>query len=138
MGRDQEQELRRQLWVDQSIQGTIVRRVALYWAACILFITVSLLWAATYQDPSKLFYEQWGVVWQRHWPLYVALLSLIPLTMWDALKLSHRIAGPVLRIRQQLARINDGQPFSELEFRGDDFWRDLATQVNQLAKKTLS
>ena len=138
MEKSAQRGLRRQLWIDQSLQGTVVCRIALYWSSCIAFITLALAWAVAAEAGCELRLEHLGSVWEQHWPLYVALFFLVPLTMWDALRLSHRVAGPVLRVRQQLVRINQGEPFSELDFREDDFWHDLASQVNQLAKKTLS
>lgn len=129
---------RKQIWVDADVQGAIVRKVFVYWAACLLFITLPLLWAAIAEDPSKYFFDHLGPLWQRYCPIYFAMMALLPFTLWDALRLSHRISGPVLRVRQQLDRINSGLPFSNLEFRGNDFWHDLADQVNQLSKKTLS
>ena len=138
MAKSAGKRLRRQLWIDQSLQGALVFRIALYWGACVAFITLALAWAVAAEAGGGLRPEHLRMVWQRHWPLYTAVLFLIPLTMWDALRLSHRIAGPVLRVRKQLVRINEGEPFSELDFREDDFWHDLADQVNQLAKKTLS
>jgi hypothetical protein len=138
MGKEDDSRIRKQMWIDGDVQGAIVRKFCFYWAACLLFISLPLLWAAMASDPTKYVYEHFGPLWQRHWPIYVAMVALLPFTLWDALRLSHRIAGPVLRVRHQLARINSGQPFSELEFRNDDFWHDLAGQVNQLTKKTLS
>ncbi len=138
MARKSNARIRKQMWVDADVQGTLVRRIGFYWLACLTFITIPLLWFAIAEDPTRYVYQHLGPIWQRHWPIYLAIFCLVPLTMWDALRVSHRIAGPVLRIRKQLVRINEGEPFTDLEFRTNDFWQDLAGQINQLSKKTLS
>lgn len=130
--------VRRQMWIDEDVQGAIVWRVSVYWSACFLLVTIPLVWTAIWQDPSRTFVEHMGPVWQRFGPVYVCLFMLLPIILWDALRLSHRIAGPILRVRRQLVQMNSGQPYSELHFRGSDFWQEMADQVNSLGRKTLS
>ena len=130
--------VRRQLWIDEDVQGAIVWRVSVYWAACFLLITVPLVSISTWQDPSRSFVAHLGVVWQEFGPVYVSFLLLLPIILFDALRMSHRIAGPILRVRRQLVQINSGEPYSELHFRGSDFWQEMADQVNSLGRKTLT
>ena len=138
MNQAKNQCVRRQLWIDENVQGAIVWRVSVYWAACFLLVTIPLVTIANWQDPTRSSIEHLGLAWQRFGPAYVCLFMLLPIILWDALRLSHRIAGPILRVRRQLVQINSGEPFSELHFRDSDFWQEMADQVNRLGRKTLS
>lgn len=126
---------RKQQWVDHKIQSTIVRRVTFYWLTCISFLTFTLLLVATVADPSKFFFQHLSTVFVRFWPVYLLMGALLPLTIIDAIRLSHRMAGPIFRLKKHLANIAEGQEAQPLAFRDDDFWQDLAEHVDQAMAK---
>ena len=44
--------------------------------------------------------------------------------------LSHRLAGPVVRLKGYFAGIANGQPVKPVNFRKGDFFSDLPPQIN--------
>lgn len=48
---------------------------------------------------------------------------------------SHRVAGPVLRVRNHMDRLSDGMTPDDLQFRENDYFPELASSVNAFALK---
>lgn len=126
---------RKRLFIDKAVQGSLLRRVALHWAlyftglVIVLGIFYVLQSIATSQDMSvKGFFEQ-------HLILFSVLLSLIPVFLYDTLKLSHRFAGPIVRLRGGLRDWADGKDVKPIELRKHDFWTELADNFNQAIER---
>jgi hypothetical protein len=45
------------------------------------------------------------------------------------------MTGPILRLRRALKEVADGLPAKPLNFREQDFWRELATDFNRAAAR---
>ena len=45
-------------------------------------------------------------------------------------RMSNRFVGPVLRLRKGLREVAEGRPAQPLNFRDDDFWREMASDFN--------
>ena len=123
--------LRRRLFVDYKLQGTIVARIVLYWLGC-QFTTAVLLFgfkAATggehIADDMSAFYRcaLFGTV------------GFLPLAVIDMVRLSHRFAGPMLRFRRAMQELGRGEPVEPLRFRDGDYWQDLATEFNTVCNR---
>jgi hypothetical protein len=63
-----------------------------------------------------------------------ALTTLVCLTFFGIL-LSHRIAGPLYRMRLYIEALTEGKTTRDLEFRKDDYFDDLADSLSELAEK---
>ena len=125
---------RRRLWIATDIQGAVVRKIILYWLACILFVTLPLLINATFRDPSKYFFQHSLAVFIEYWPVYISLLCLLPLALFDSLRITNRIAGPIVRLQKQLDGILAGDAVKRMSFRDDDYWHELAVKVNKVSE----
>jgi len=53
----------------------------------------------------------------------------------DAIKLSHRFAGPIFSLRREIRGIAAGEKPRKLKFRQLDFWQDLAEDYNAMLSK---
>jgi hypothetical protein len=60
------------------------------------------------------------------------MVFLLPVFIFDTIKLSHRFAGPVLRLRNEMRAVADGGELRRLSFRKGDFWHSLAEDYNAL------
>ena len=125
---------RTQLWIDRNLQGTVILRFVYYWFVSLLFVTIPLVILETLVDPSKLFYHHLVPLFVTHWPVYVALTLLLPFMLFDALKLTHRIAGPIYQARVQLRSLAEGKDVKPICFREEDFWQDMADEINRIAE----
>ncbi len=120
---------RKKVFVSREIQGRILMRVFKYW----LFYNFAL-WHALllidyqrYGIPAALnggarlsvleFYADFAA---QHVTLLVLAVALSPIVLWDMLKLTHQIAGPLVRFRQALHKMALGQPVEKIKLRDGD------------------
>jgi len=91
-----------------------------------------ICWSA-YSGPSRRFVDLFSDIYFRYGPALSATLILLPIVMMDALRMSNKFVGPVMRLRGGLRDLAEGRPAQPLNFRDDDFWRDMATDFNRAA-----
>lgn len=127
--------VRKKLFVDKKVQGALLRRLIGYWGLCVLFVTVPLLIAQTFVEPTRFFFQQFGVLWERYWPVVCLSFALMPFVLYDAIKFSNRFAGPLLRLRRAMRCFANGEQVQPLRFRDDDYWQDLAVRFNQVMSR---
>lgn len=65
--------------------------------------------------------------------LLASAITMINLSFWG-LYLSHRVAGPVYRLRKHMADLAEGRTDREVTFRTNDFFPELAEAFNQHMK----
>lgn len=58
-------------------------------------------------------------------------VSVFSLILIGGAILSHRIAGPLYRLRQHLKGLSKGEPLREVHFRRGDFFTELADAMNE-------
>jgi hypothetical protein len=62
---------------------------------------------------------------------------LLPLVIFDIVRLSNRFVGPVYRLRMHLAQLKQNSNTHPLNFRDDDYWQQLAQPINELQQRIL-
>ena len=126
---------RKRDYVDPQVQGQLARRLVLHWLLFTIvaaFLAVCLEWL---RDPLRTLPD---LVWEASWnhgPFFLVLISLVPVFIYDAIKLSNRFAGPVFRLRKVARALAQGELPENVELRGTDFWRDLAADFNQIISR---
>jgi hypothetical protein len=110
-------------------------RTAWYWLFCLLSISLMLICWSAYNGPSRRFIDLATELYFRYGPGLAASLILLPIVMLDVMRLSNRFVGPVVRLRNGLREVAEGRPAQPLNFRDDDFWRELATDFNRAAAR---
>lgn len=118
--------------IDREIQLALARRLTLHW---IVFIIVAVVLACLIQWLGKPFTSIGDLlndVWATLSPLLLVMLCLIPIFIYDSVKLSSRFAGPVLRVRRAARSLAAGEKPEKLSFRNGDFWHGLAEDFNQV------
>jgi hypothetical protein len=93
-----------------------------------------ICWSA-YNGPPRRFVDLATELFYRYGPALVASLVLLPVVLMDVLRVSNRFVGPIMRLRTALSTLASGQPGKPLNFRDDDFWRELATDFNRVAAR---
>ncbi|NQT39649.1 MAG: hypothetical protein HQ581_19280 [Planctomycetes bacterium] len=130
-----ENDLRRQLFVEPRIQGALVRRVALYWVFCLLTIAALLLCWHIYVKPGRPLAFHLDQMWFFYGPAFVASFLVIPVVLIDIVRLSHRFSGPLIRLRQALRQLAEGDDVDPLLFRDSDFLQELVPEFNAVARR---
>jgi hypothetical protein len=123
---------RRQLFVDNKVQGALVTRAISYWFMCLLTVALMLLCWRVLTGPARLFYRHLDDMWFHFGPALVASLILLPIIVVDIIRLSNRFAGPMLRMRRAMQNLAQGERVPPLQFRDNDFWKDFAEDFNAL------
>lgn len=119
-------------YVDPQVQGALWRRLVLHWFAYIgvaALLVVGLEWM---NDPFRPFAEIVRSAWWAYSPLLLVLGCLIPVFVYDSIRLSHRFAGPVFRLRQVIHSLATGSTPERIEFRDNDFWKEIAQDMNRV------
>jgi hypothetical protein len=119
--------------IDHEVQGALMMRAAFYWLFCLLSIGLMLVCWNIYTGPPRRFVEIFLDIYHRYGPAMIASLILLPIVMMDVARMSNRFVGPVVRLRAALKDVAEGRPAQPLNFRDQDFWRELATDFNRAA-----
>jgi hypothetical protein len=126
---------RKKTFVDPKVQGALVRRLVLHWFS---FIAVAALVAFCLQvlsNPFRSVREHAQQLWWTHGPFLLVMFFMLPVFIVDTIKLSHRFAGPIYRLRQTIRSLAEGEPFKPLRFRDFDFWQGLADDFNKMVEQ---
>lgn len=129
----QKKAIRKTLFINKAAQGSIIKRSIYHWYFCTSLILMTMAIFIAFRDPSRsallLFYE----LWSYFSPAIVASVILLPIFIYDILKLSHRIAGPLERLNAEMNKLAEGESVTPLKFRDGDYWSELAEKFNKLA-----
>ena len=129
----EKKHLRKHLFVDPKVQGALIARVVLYWFVCLIGITLMLLCWQIITGPRQPFYLHFSQMWFHYGPALIASLLLLPIVVVDVVRLSNRFVGPLLRLRRSMRELARGQYVEPLEFRGADFWQEVAGEFNAIS-----
>ena len=127
---------RKQYLVDRDYQLRFVTRmfmIVLAVAAASSLIATGLLWRYMYQPDlpqQTLIYCFISVALT----LLVELLLSIPVVLFVGIRQSHRIVGPLNRIKRTLEAIGAGDFSQRITLRQGDALEDLAKTINQMAE----
>ncbi len=97
--------LRQRVWVDRSVQGVLVGRVVLYWFAAILYIGVGSACFQYNQNPDWTLTKHFQALFQQAWPWLPTTIMVLPLVIYDVVRLSNLFAGPVYRLRNHFENL---------------------------------
>jgi hypothetical protein len=73
--------------------------------------------------------------WRMFWPVLFAASLVLPLLLLDVLRISHRFAGPMYRLRNALRDAADGKQVPPVKFREGDFWCEMADEFNRVSAR---
>jgi hypothetical protein len=126
---------RRKKFIDASVQGALARRLVLQWFAFVMIAGICAYALQVLSNPFRSPHDHFRDLWVTHAPLFVSVFFLLPVFVIDTIRLSHRFAGPVLRLRRAMREVINGQQPRTLKFRDDDYWQELADDFNSLMLK---
>lgn len=127
---------RRKFYVDSDVQSALLRQLVVNWMVVFGVIASVLLTVASYQAGFTLgFSGALAAIWHDNAVLLVTLVALAPFVVYESIKLSHRFAGPMVRFRNDLQRLGNGENVGPLQFREGDFWQDIADSFNSVRQR---
>jgi hypothetical protein len=120
-------------FIDRSIQGSLVVRVFLYWVATLVTQAVLVVFFAVLFSSPDDFYQKIQQFSSYLWLTAIASTLVLPIILYDLVKLSHRWVGPIYRLRAALSSLSRGERIPPMRFREGDFWQELAGDFNVVA-----
>jgi hypothetical protein len=130
---------RTRLWVDTPFQSRLLLRMGFYlllYTAVVIHIAFLLeLIGSLAAGPSRGAWEHYQEFLGQQRFLVLAFLLTAPPILYDLLKFSHRIAGPLFRCRTIMQDMAGGKPVSEFKPRKHDLMRDFFNAFNALILK---
>jgi len=128
---------RTRIWVDPGVQSRLLTRLGAY----MLIYTITLLhigFAVEAFDKIILSGEDTWVgtlyldyLW-GHKSLLIAMFLILPMLLYDLLKFSHRIVGPLFRCRKVMQDMAEGKQVEEFVPRKRDLMQELFQTFNTL------
>lgn len=121
---------------DKRVQGALAKRVLFHWAIFFLLSVLCLLALECFLgEPSLGLGGHLGVIWQKYGFFFLLMMAIIPSFIYDTLKLSNRFAGPMVRLKESIRQVADGQPAQPIKFRDGDFWSDVSDEFNRMVQR---
>jgi hypothetical protein len=122
--------------VDRRVQGALVLRAATYWLYCLLTLTLlTLCWQICNAPQPEPFSVHLAALTSNFAPVALGSLLMLPIVLFDVLRMSNRFTGPIYRLRRLVQQLADGQDVPELAFRDGDFWMEFANEFNAVARR---
>ncbi len=122
---------RKKIWID-SFQTYLSLRLAMYFAVYMMTVWA---WVVIDRSTATMLDAHLGPVagyWSVASASVVVLVGL--LFIYDVVRFSHRIVGPLYRFRKYLKAIVDGEELPLMQLRKDDFLQELKDQFNEALK----
>jgi len=132
---------RKRLYVDKKVQGAMVRKLVIYWVAC-LYAIFCVLAGVPYVIGMLVFSKYdvlpvLGETWIKFWPVACAAMLILPFVLFDMIRNTNKFAGPILRIRGEISRLLNGEDIRPVRLRNGDHWHELAEDFNELAEELI-
>jgi hypothetical protein len=128
-------ERRQRHFVDQDVQGALVRQAIWYWllatAVFAFVILIFRIFPAWMSGKGPIGTQ----IWFHVLPFLVASAVLFPLLVHRAIKFSNRFVGPMQRFRHSLKQLARGEAAEPVELRKNDFWKDVADDINAVSAR---
>jgi hypothetical protein len=120
---------RKKVWI-HAFQTRMLLRIGCYWLIYLVVIwNLLFVWRLLVEGPGNLLDQYWRFLQDYSAPL-ILFLALMPLAAWDAVKFSHRLVGPLVRVRQAVRDLAEGNPVRPLRFRQGDYLGELRDDFN--------
>jgi hypothetical protein len=126
---------RKKHFIDSRVQGALARRIIFHWLVFVLVTSVVAFVVQVLSDPFRGLSSHLCDLWWSQGPFLLVMVFLLPVFVMDAIKLSHRFAGPIFNLRRAIRKVAEGETPRKLKFRQGDFWHDLANDYNAMLSK---
>ncbi|TWT97430.1 hypothetical protein [Neorhodopirellula pilleata] len=129
--------IREQLLVEQDVQLSLILRAVLYGAACMTYFTVIQFFTKSSSHPETATWETVLLLTDEAIYWVPGFFMLGPLMIYDMLRITNRVAGPIFAMRRQMMAINQGDEGRQLKFRNEDYWDSLASEFNAVREEII-
>jgi hypothetical protein len=120
---------RKKIWID-AFQTKLCLRIGAYLAVYVICLcNILFAWRLIWEGPGNPL-QQYFAMLVDYAPVFLSLAVLLPVMAFDAMRFSHRIVGPLVRVRQTLKALAAGEQVQRVKLREGDFLNDLRDDFN--------
>jgi hypothetical protein len=131
--------LRKKTFLSATIQGGILWRLSLYWGIyhVVLWHVMFLYRYLQYRGEllaggtPQTFNELYGSFALNNYSLVVCAVALWPIILWDMVRVTHRVAGPLVRFQGALRELAKGKRIDRIRLRKGDLLGEFQEVFNQ-------
>ena len=129
--------IRKKKYIDSAVQGAMARRIIQHWLTffAVLFVLLPLWRLIQTGSLSAPFSTMIIESWKETLPVLLILAAMIPIFVWDTIKLSHRFAGPMYRFQKTIQSLAAGEEVAPIRLRKGDFWHNVADDFNAMLQR---
>ncbi len=136
---DDNKQNRSRLFVNNKIQGRTLLQIAFYWGAYHIVLWHAMFLFRYFQYQAEVeqggkalpFVDFFGGFVQQHYSMLICAALVFPFILWDTLKFTHRIAGPLQRFQTTLKAMTEGRTAQKIQIRKGDLLFDLQESFNE-------
>ena len=122
---------RKKFLVEDQIQMSVAKRVTGYGVIALLFVLLTLTFWNTYVIAGGSFTQNLYSTLINYSPFFAFMGLFIPFAVYDSICLTHKIAGPIFRMRSDLAKHKQDKSV-RIRLRKGDMLQVLPDQINGL------
>jgi hypothetical protein len=124
-------ERRFRVWTDR-FQTNLFFRIILYWFLFLFSVWNFLfLWQLLKEGAGEP-WEQYVRFCQDFYPMLLCFLIVVPYLAWDAVRLAHRVVGPIHRFRKTIQAVTADQPIPPIKLREGDYLVEMEEDLNAM------
>lgn len=120
-------------------QKTTLKRIVSYWCVyhVVFWHVLFLYWVLEHRrglpagGQTQSFLELYTDFSVKQVWILVCAAGILPFLVWDAVRLSHRMVGPLARFRHCLKLLSEGECVTQIKIRERDFLVDLQNALNE-------
>ena len=128
------QNQRSKKFVDNHVQGALIKRVLFHWVSLFLVLGIAVLGLKTLMgDPGLSPTVRFAQAKGDFLLIAILMFALLPVFVLDTIRFSNRFVGPIARIRQGLRDLT-AKKNVRLKFRQGDFWHEMAAEFNAVSQ----
>ena len=130
---------RKKIYLGWKLHGRIVARFAMYWALYNFIVWQCLFGREFLLYESSLFDGRQPITFgeflqsfasQYGWMIVFAII-VFPMMVWEIVRVTHRIIGPLKRLEGVLQRMADGEIIQHVKFRDGDLIESFEKAFNR-------
>lgn len=126
-----EKQSRKNLIIDRKIQFMVAKRVVIYWASSFMFVALTLTFWKTFVSDGGLFLNNFIGSFVDYGPVFLVMLFFLPFAVFDSIRLTHRLVGPIYRLRSDLESFKNNNNV-RTKIRETDFFQELPIAINEV------
>ena len=132
---------RTKLFVNRGIQGAMSLRFGMYWViyhVCLwhgafmyFFLRARLSQLTGNEGPMQSLNELYGKFMVEYLPITLTATLLLPIVIYELVRQTHRIAGPLVRFSSAMRDMMDGKTIAPVKLREGDMLTDFEKVFNE-------